>query len=375
MPIDGQIISDSNGERHRYYSELNQWIDIGKVITSQLVNYQQNGLINPAVKALLETIQIPVNFKIFNNTNVYYYLLNSSGKAFAINIESSDIRIELNRAALAYALMRFICPGGKGLVGPTGINGTDGLPGAMEHSFIPQIDGNKLSLAIKVEAPIDTLISFRLYKSNYYVEILYNIFTKQWEINTSSQHILLEYSSITYVDGIFNAVITTEENWGDGWLAKIRQVGPDGWVGNDGNSFIEINKYDIYGPTIQQYIATLRNINDDLYYVSEKLGDGPTARLRPTASGIYTSIDTVAAVEPSVDSNKGIRKWVFSATITSNNIDLPIWVPNPACVDVDFPWYQSVNNLATTFVESEHLKRQCCQEEFFFCPNLGDACN
>ena len=67
---DGKIITDSVGNRYRYFADLNQWIDIGGVIQAQLVNYQQDGLVSPAIQDRVGWLAPTTDFKINGNLKV-----------------------------------------------------------------------------------------------------------------------------------------------------------------------------------------------------------------------------------------------------------------------------------------------------------------
>ena len=383
-PTDGQIVVDPNGDRYRYYVDLNQWINIGSVIQSQLVSYHQNGLISPAIVNLLFKINLSDNFKISENQNVYYYLLKATGRLFKFNIENANLHIELYRNALTNALIGRSCPGLKGQEGPQGITGINGLLGPNESIYLPEINGNLLFLSVDVPTPLSTPISIRLYNntSSDIIEILFDISTGNWEVMSGSE-IDETASSVEYSGGKLTCTIIRFGAWGFGWTAKARQLGPIGLPGNDGNQFLAISN--IYADIVKstEAVNSLRFADSDLFFVRTNLVELPTARLRPYQSSLTSNMSnnalTVAnafvAVQPSVDSNKGIMRWIYeSIEYSKDNLNLPVWVPDPSCGnEASFEWWNNINT-SIPFRMADALPKKCCQEDFFFCISNDDPC-
>ncbi|MDP6585053.1 MAG: hypothetical protein QF535_10370, partial [Anaerolineales bacterium] len=329
------------------------------------------------------------DFKLIDNEDAYYYMLQSStGRLFLFTVEGQNVRIELNRNVLSNLFLSTACPGTKGTQGVAGADGDDGLAGPNESVYTPQVDGAELSITVEVATPLDTEVSFRLFNGTKFIEIWYDIASETSTIKQSSETILSHVLSIE--DGMFSAVVVIDDDWGDGWTAKVRQRGPTGRDGDDGEPFIEITENSLYALKATEFIASISNSNANLSYIRQTVADLPAAHLRPhnftqASCEIVTLVSSdesgpsiiIGAVEPSIDSNKLIRRWVFEpVTIALSDPDLPVWVPDPSCVTrVEFNWWEQFEDTddecPVKFVEADALAEKCCQEDFFFCPNIG----
>jgi len=399
-PVDGQIAIDFSGTRFQYSAEFNQWIDIGGSVDSQIVNYKQNGLITPEITGVLEDARSEeiIDFKFVDNAEAYYYMLQplTNNRLFLFTIENNDIRIELNRSSLTNLLNNSACQGAKGKRGATGDDGVDGLAGPVEPTFVAQIDNNKLSISdIKIETPLDTDISMRIINiDGGEIEIWLNIDTGDSEIKKSSETIVS--TDLQYENGLFSASVVIDGEWGDDWSVKVRQRGPKGINGSDGEPFITVTESSLYALKATEFITSLRRAqNDNIFYIRQDLIDIPSIRLRPygglqvqdgctsfaiVLSGEVSNSDKLAALEPSIDTSKGIRRWLFDQSITTSIVlNLPVWVPDPSCSSqVDFGWWQEFEGtpqeVQADIRQAPALPEQCCQEDFFFCPNLSTGC-
>jgi hypothetical protein len=393
-PVDGQIAIDSTGTRYKYYAEFNEWISIGNTVSSQLVNYQQDGMATPDAVGQIEDLRDAaiVDFKLLDNEDAYYYMLQSStGRLFLFTVEGQDARIELNRNALSNLFLSNACQGTEGTQGIAGITGDDGLAGPNESIYTPQVDGSELSIAVEFETPLDTEVSFRLFNGDKFVEIWYDASASETSVVKQSTEVILSHV-LNVDDGLFTAVVITDGDWGDGWTAKVRQRGPDGRDGVDGNPFIEIVDTNLYALKATEFIASARSTTDgSIFYISQPAGDLPTAHIRPhnftqascevmslvSNDGIEVEAAIIGAVEPSIDSNKLIRRWVFEPTTTTfSDPDLPVWIPDPSCATrIEFSWWEQFEDTGdecqVKFTEADALPERCCQEDFFFCPNIG----
>ncbi len=397
-PSDGQIAVDFSGSRYRYYAELNQWVNIGNSIDSQVVDYKQDGMITPNVVGFLEQLRAAAitDFKLLGNEDIYYYLFKAYvGRLFLFTVEGQNVRIELNRAALGHILKNSACQGATGKGGIQGLVGDNGISGSNETTYTPQIDGYQLSIAVPIQTPLTTEVSFRLLNGDRFIEIWYDVGSGTSSIIQSTETITSHTISID--DGEFTATINIDGDWGDGWTAKIRQRGPFGRDGVNGDSFITISETDLYAFKATEFIASLRGaVDGSLFYIRQSVDELPTAHLRPGSQSVQVGCDVAfntsetsagdpstlfGAVEPSIDSSKGIRRWVFDsqtlAAINLTDLDLPTWIPDPSCfrAGVDFNWWQqfdgTVNEVDPGVIETEPLEEKCCQEDFFFCPNIG----
>jgi len=396
------IIVDFSGNRWVFDADLNQWINIGRSLETEVVNHQRNGILTPDMAQLLDDIgeYDPTDFKISPQLGVYYYLIKSADASlFTMSVEGSRLRIELSRNVAANLMNCLACRGNKGIKGVTGEDGEDGLPGPSERSHIPQIDGNMLLISVEdVPAPLDTDVSFRIYNDDTdgYIEIIVSVDTDGWSILLSTETVDEELTEISFIDGKFDAKVVIDHDWGDGWRVKVRQIGPGGRPGDAGETFLTILESSVYGADATQSVVSIRKGQDDgLYYIRKDLGELPTATLRPygtfnvqdacvittiisSDSGQATSQDKFVATEPCIGSNKGIWRWLFSAqTGEWTDLILPQWIPDPSCQGWSFDWWHQFEGTNSEVIsklrEASSMPQQCCQEDFFMCPNLGDT--
>jgi len=393
-PSDGFISSDHTDSRFVFSDTLNQWTNIGQVASDGIVSHHKNGFISPEIASILYVLNDtkPINFKLIDAPLSYYYMIDTGSPSVILtNVENNNIRMEINRHALATLLQCSVCPGGKGKKGLDGRAGVDGLPGPKEIDFIVDVKSNVLSISAPVQTPLDTNISLRLFKngekkSEIYVEPN----SGDWEVISSDIEIN-DDSKIAHHNGILEATIYTSDEWGDGWFARARQIGPKGRDGVNGDNFISLQESDLYGLKSVEAIVSLRRSKDrNLFYVKQSIGDMPVSSLRPHSSrsgDTAREIDLTGrhnskfvAVEPAIDNNKKLNRWEMSAELgTQAPVSLPEWVPNCSCTaDVFYDWSSqfegTTNEVPIEFENQPSLPVKCCQEDFYFCPNLGDAC-
>lgn len=388
---DGQIIVDLSGTRWRYYAITNQWVDVGKEVESGIVTYQTNGMASPDIQGVLNTLTglVISQFKLDDNQNAYYYLLKPSGRMFLPSVEGNSVRLELNRAAATNLLMGSGCPGLTGVDGLRGQVGETGLPGPKEPVWTPKISGTTLTVTARVPTPLDTEISLRLYNGTEFIEIWYKD-GESTVISTTRELVSYDLS----IDGEdFSATVVSATPWGTGWTAKARQRGPKGPSGDDGISYIVINESALYGVVSTECVVSLRKAGDaNMFYVRQGLSDLAVAHIRPyggvqvdtcnvmvstvqAASG--TTNDKFVAAEPAIDSNKQLRRWEFSPKdYEVISLKLPEWIPDPSCINgVDYEWYEqfyhTADQVPVDFNRAPNLPERCCQEDFYFCPNLN----
>lgn len=401
LPTDGQITIGISGNRYRYFTTRNEWIDIGGSIASSIVNPEDNGFISPAISSLLKELRNSevIDFKFDGAEESYYYLIRGKNRLFVTVVEGNKIRLELNRNALQNLLISNACQGPKGLQGPQGNIGLDGTTGSNEVTYTPTIDNTRLSISANVETPLDTEISARFQRGEQLIEIWYDLGSNSWTIERSVGFAIEDSSSvIIFKDGVFEADLISNEEWGDGWTAKIRQRGPKGLDGRDGKGFIEVFDSSLYSLKATDIIVSLRKSpsNHNIWMVKKPLeGDNlPASRLRPyggrnIGDACITPIvlqfenadetSKILATEPSIDSNKRLRRWQFDPkSYDLDDANLPEWIPNPSCVrDVEYDWFGrfrgTSNQLWFDIKHEDPLPIKCCQEDFYFCPTIGDT--
>ena len=71
-PIDGDQISDANGNIYEYNAEEDTWIKIGVLSSPPFVSYGTNGIITPQTYNHLKSIETLISQGIdFNKTKIY----------------------------------------------------------------------------------------------------------------------------------------------------------------------------------------------------------------------------------------------------------------------------------------------------------------
>lgn len=377
-PVDSQIIT-INGEQYRYYSILNQWVQLGGAPEAQLTTSFQNGIITPELAALLDVLPSGISFKLYPNDSAYFYLLRCANRLFEFAVEGADLRIELNRNVTANLLLSAACSGPRGLPGPIGDSGDDGDPGPSETLLVPDIAESTISIRTILLTPLETDISVRLYRrtGSDNIELHYNLQTGNTTVVAATRQISTQ---ISVVDGYIDFTAVSSAPWESDWLIKIRQRGPDGWSGTDGINFIGIASANVYALRASNVIAGLRNSGENLYFIREDIGNIAASRLRPCGDDlcgpIYSDNDILVSTGPGLDNNKSLLRWQWEGrkNTTNTDLNLPVWSPDPSCVNWgSFEWWKSTD-CSADFVVADPLPTQCCQEDFFFCPNLSDIC-
>jgi len=390
-PVDGQVAIDQSGTRYRYVARLNQWIDEGETLSTELVTIKSNGLVSPEIATALQKLNSFTTFKIYQNPNTYYYLISPAKGFYQTSVESGDIRLEINRAYLTNTLFAKACQGEAGPQGYDGLAGRDGLAGPAELSYQAVVHDTTLTVSTSMPAPLDTEISLRLFQDDAQKVEIWLETSGTTGARVIQTDVELESYSLSYEDGVFSATVVAKAAWGSGWKAKVRQRGPDGWGGANGEAFLDIVEVVVDNIQSKSAVMLLRNFSEDLRKISRTLTleTLAAAHLRPynnvvlDASFDYTS--QCLSVSPSVDSSKLLLKWGLEIDSTAAEIlNLPLWVPDPSCVrpntdpqkaaPVNYDWYSSLgvglNSGDPKLVQAPPLEVKCCQEDFYFCPNI-----
>ena len=380
--IDGFIVFDASGSRYQYVADVHGWINIGAGINTQIVDYTKAGLLAPSMIGLLEDARsIGNGFKIYQNQNVYYYMLLPQNRLFRFSSENNCVLVELDRAVLTNLIQYSACPGDGGTQGIGGDAGADGVAGPVEKLISVAINGTILSFDAPVDVALSTPISIRLlYDGAQLVEIWYDAALGQHQIISNDSGYVLESIDIGYSGGILVVSIKSSDSWGIGWSAKARQRGPVGFDGLDGNSFIVVSSITA-DLTSRGGLIGIRSVGDDLRTMNRSMDPDsfPAAHLRPYQSTQCSDIvsitlsDKYAAVAPSLDYSKPIWRWVLDMPGHEFGVlDTPAWVPDPSCGSgVQFSWWDGLPVGQPGIVEAEPIPEKCCQEDFFFCPNIG----
>jgi len=370
-----------------------------------------------------------------HNPAPYFYLLYSSDHLISARAESAtQIRIEIDRGNLYRRFMNVICRGTKGDQGLQGVKGITGRAASKERKIKPDILSDGILIKRTVNIPLDTPISLRFFdKHNQLLsEILihtsgsmaatWEVVTDLLQINHTATEISIEINDAAIID----AHIVFDKSWPDNAYYKIRQQGPKGSEGPPGHAFLEIKEQTIVDDvlTATKVVQNLRRskTNDDLFMVYSDIskevcahgltlvmglpygvpvtkrisvieqptpqemaeyGDPPARGVRRTGSYIsYQEIEDLlwGAVKNTTEDCKDIGFFKFHPATVEPTLNLPHWTPMKQCADrlrydmTTMDWQKDLadENLPIILL-NPRPPEQCCQEDFFWCPNLGDA--
>lgn len=218
----------------------------------------------------------------------------------------------------------------------------------------------------------------------------------------------IQFDPVTGI--VCGSIFLAEEDWGNDWCVKSWQKGPDGFTGVSGNCRIAIVECVIDDTN---YLATCPIINarldcerSTIYKLCSGLMDEycvTNIQILPN-SGTLTTGDalhsTFASAQMTLDDCKHINR--FQISIPEEQIpdlDLAHWDPQPGCFTqrhydrYKFDWVPLTNREACTpaikWYSATGIRRgrypyelitapeppadECCQDEFFYCPNVQDG--
>lgn len=419
---DGTEVKDEVGNIYIFDAEDRTWIFKGQPTCPPIVTDTVPGLVPPAIFEKLQLLsQLKnkgIDFRTFklataaNGGMPYFYFFFSTDNLIRFIPEGpSRLRLEIDRGKLLAKLTRQCCVGPQGLLGVQGLLGRDGIPADPEIFQIPDaISGPTLKLSTTVATPIDTPISLRFYKNSVelaeilipidaifgdvnYDQVLYDA-TGAVIINIIDPTIGIEATSlqISYdkVTQVLLASVTFTGNTFDisKWRYKARQRGAKGDTGPDGKDFFTVSSQFYDDPLLRsnQAIVSLRkpNTSNDVLFVKKPLFN-EICSFNLTASGgqiVRNKPEKLNLVATRVTPKqcKDIGNYQFiKPDFTIQTLDLPAWTPTGDCCDSsvynvrNMNWFNQVDpQYAFKIAVDPRPPEQCCEEDFFWCPNIGD---
>lgn len=307
------------------------------------------------------------------------------------------LRIEVDRSRLTRRLIKNCCIGPKGPKGDKGATGRDGISADDEVFQLPiEVTGGVFRFSTTVETPIDTPISLRLFAAdndtNHLVEILFPV-----QPTSSTQIAILDDSiDVIETDMVITYDHTTMEFSGtipiigtdiSEWRYKARQRGRKGDQGDPGKPFFELVEQTLDDPALRssEAIVSVRKsvVSDDIIVLRADLfSDVPVSNLGALEGDTIRAIEESAFAAAKVTIREAKDIGYFRPSLDEFEaapLDLPQWTPTSDCVQArrwgqyKFDWFNKTDpKYLFTIFTTPKPPEQCCQEDFFFCPNVGD---
>ncbi len=421
LPItgyDGEQIIDVNGIVWEYNAEDNVWVYKGIIAEPDVVTAEEAGIITSATHQKLLLIQDLMEkgtdfsqFKLKGGAvNPYFYFFYSPDDFINFIPEAKNrLRVELDRNALYAKLVRNCCPGAKGTQGDKGLSGKDGVIAPNEVVHTPIIEGNNLLVDVDVPTPLDTLISLRIFGVTELVDIrlpLGGTDGPTIEVKSEDVEIDGDATELLFSDDHLSGVVVFTSGIELASTYKARQVGRTGEDGEDGNPFLVVEEQIIDDPAIRSQNAVLsmrKTAQGGIAYHKSSLYDQICAHNLALLSGDIPMggiLDAkFLAVLPSPNSCKEIcfSRFETCSSLASGGsstsqldcdqdpdvivdpLDLPEWTPTDSCYDLarcdqlQFDWHKIANDpYPWKILDDPCPPEQCCQQDFFWCPNVGD---
>lgn len=353
----------------------------------------------------LETLYC--NYNIISNTDVRLII-----DADKVNILPGDqvkiikpeemttkLRIEIDKGRLYQKLVRNCCVGPKGLKGDQGDQGSSGDPAGNEVFELPlSVTDNVFAWESIVDTPIDTPISLRIFRQdnddNAIIEVLHSLgATSPSMVIINDATIVVEETpfetSYDATSKVFSGSLVVSQGGEDigTWRYKVRQQGPKGPKGADGNAFLEVVTNLLEDPSIRstEAIVSLRRgtVDGDIIIFNNTLFDQvPVSNIAAVSGQPISNIseDEFVAVNVTIDEAKDIGFYKFAPkAFVVPPLDIPLWTPTADCVQTRrwaqyrFDWFNKTEpDYLYSILLNPRPPEQCCQEDFFFCPNVGD---
>lgn len=346
------------------------------------------------------------NFNILSNTATSIVVagsetsirVNDRVKIVKPEVFKTELRIEVDRGRLYQKMIRNCCVGPKGLEGDVGDAGSAGDADVDEVFELPlSTTDDTFRWSSIVDTPIGTPISLRVFRQDndddVIIEIVFPIDGGPVLIIVSGDEIDIEVTSsdVTYsaTSRVFEGfiVVTSGGDDIDTWRYKVRQVGPTGADGEDGLSFIEVAAEILDDPSLRgtEAIISLRksSVSDDIIFLNGTLFEEiPTSNLGALDGGSISDVekDLFVSAEVTINEARDVAFYNFLIPdVPVPPLDLPAWTPTRDCVQArrwalyKYDWFNRVEpNYLYNISLPPKPDEACCQEDFFFCPNVGD---
>lgn len=217
-------------------------------------------------------------------------------------------------------------------------------------------------------------------------------------------------TSFVYDDatGILSGTITlSTRSWGPNWSIKTTQKGPIGDVGDDAACFLtpvgcDVTNHDIQAlcPIVNVRLECNTNVIRTFCYplsdalCTSRIAFAPNSE---SISDLGAEDGTFAAAKVGLDECKDVYQYSFTpGEAKTPNLVLADWAPQPGCVTKrhydkqKFDWTPNTNMAGcnqvaiwlsptdlrgtkypwTNITQAEPERDLCCQDDFFYCPNL-----
>lgn len=173
------------------------------------------------------------------------------------------------------------------------------------------------------------------------------------------------------------------------WKYKARQRGPKGKSGSDGSPFLVVEEQTLDDPLIRSSTAIISarrsGLTNNIFYVSNDLTTetcvsnlGITAATLPTGDLLQAKF---AAVKTTTRRCKDVGFYQYDKPeYEAPPLELPSWDPTPDCVSsarynqYKYEWWDIAEpKYPWRIFRPTRPNEQCnCQEDLFWCPNVGD---
>jgi hypothetical protein len=311
---------------------------------------------------------------------------------------ATKLRIEIDKGRLYQKLVRNCCVGPKGIKGDQGDTGSAGDSASSEVFQLPlEATDGTFSWDTVVETPIDTPISLRIFTQendeDIIIEVIHPLDDFPSMVIINSEGIVVEEtpfeSSYDPTSKRFKGSIVVSQGGDniDTWRFKARQRGAKGPAGEDGNPFLEVITSLLEDPSIRSTDAVLSmrrgTVGGDVVIFRNSLFDEvPVSNLSAPGGIPIANIleDQFTSVAVTVEEAKDIGFYQFvPKDFDAPPLDIPLWTPTSDCVQsrrwaqYRFDWFNRTEpDYLFSILLNPKPDEQCCQEDFFFCPNVGD---